>query len=81
MKQFLLQHRNSIWAKALYSSATVSLFIYIIIRGFTYDFPMSWTEEALLFVKVVLAGTFLMSLATISCASLYKAFEKIKRHK
>ncbi|MBL7744180.1 MAG: hypothetical protein JNN00_11950 [Chitinophagaceae bacterium] len=81
MKQFILQHRNRIWAKALYSSATISLFIYIIIRGFTYDFPMSWTEEAILFVKVIFAGSCLMSLATIGCASLYRAFERIKRHK
>lgn len=81
MKQFLVQHRNSIWIKALYSSATISLFLYIIIRGFSYDFPMSWTEELLLFIKVIFTGSLVMSLATIGCASLYKAFERIKRNK
>jgi len=81
MKQFLIQYRNSIWAKALYSSATISLFLYIIIRGFSYDFPMSWTEEIMLFIKVIFTGTVVMSLATAGCAGLYKAFERIKRHK
>ncbi|MEI9811015.1 MAG: hypothetical protein WDO16_25780 [Bacteroidota bacterium] len=81
MKQFLVQRRNSILAKALYSSATISIFLYIIIRGFSYDFPMSWTEEITLFIKVIFTGTFMISLATVGCASLYKGFEKIKRHK
>jgi hypothetical protein len=81
MKQFLVQHRNSIWAKALYSSATISFFLYIIIRGFSFEFPMTWMDEALLFIKITFTGTFLMSLATVGCASLYMAFERIKRHK
>jgi hypothetical protein len=81
MKHFLVQHRNSILAKALYSSATISLFLYVIIRGFSYEFPMTWFDEFSLFVKVTFTGTFLMSLATIGCASLYKGFESIKRHK
>ena len=81
MKQFLVQHRNSIWAKALYSSATISLFLYIIIRGFSYEFPMTWTDEILLFIKIIFTGIFMMSLATVGCASLYRGFERIKRHK
>ena len=81
MKQFLVQHRNSIWAKALYSSATISLFLYIIIRGFSYEFPMTWFDEITLFFKVVFTGTFMMSLATVGCASLYRGYERIKRHK
>jgi len=81
MKQFLVQHRNSILAKALYSSATISLFFYIIIRVFSFDFPMSWMEEIMLFIKVTFTGTFMMSLATVGCAGLYRAFERMKRYK
>jgi TRAP-type C4-dicarboxylate transport system permease small subunit len=81
MKQFLVQHRNSVRAKALYSSATVSVFIFVIIRTFTYDFPMSWAEEIALFLKVISTGTFMISLATIGCAGLYRSFERIKRYK
>ncbi|HEY6506038.1 MAG TPA: hypothetical protein VIZ28_18815 [Chitinophagaceae bacterium] len=80
MKQFFVQRRNSIWVKSLYSSATISLFLYIIIRGFSYDFPMSWSEEILLFIRIVFTGTFMISMAAIGCAGLYRAFEKMKRH-
>jgi hypothetical protein len=45
MRRFLEQQRNRIWMKALYSSAIICLFLYIIIRTFSFDFPMSWREE------------------------------------
>jgi hypothetical protein len=81
MKQFLAQHRNSIPVKALYSSATIALFIYIVIRSFAFDFPMTWFEEIALFVKICFTSTFMMSLATIGCAGLYRAYERLKRQK
>jgi hypothetical protein len=81
MKQFIAQYRNSIWAKAFYSSATISFFLYIVIRGFSYDFPMTWMEEVGLFTKVLVTGTLMMSSAVIGCAGLYRSFERMKRHK
>ncbi|MBC7948318.1 MAG: hypothetical protein H7Y42_10595 [Chitinophagaceae bacterium] len=79
MRQFIVQHRNSIPAKAVYSASTISLFLYIIIRALSYDFPMSWTEEIVLFSKILFTGSFLISLVTIGCAGLYGAFERMKR--
>jgi hypothetical protein len=81
MKQFIAQHRNSIPVKALSSSATISLFIYIIIRSFAFDFPMTWFEEIALFIKICATCTFMMCLVTIGCAGLYRAYERLKRQK
>ena len=69
------------WMKAMTSSATISLFLYIIIRGFTFDFPMTWLEEIMLFVKVIFTGTTMMVLITTGCAGLYGYYERVKRHK
>jgi hypothetical protein len=81
MGRFLAQQRNRIWMKALLSSATICLLLYIIIRSLTYDFPMSWREEILLFFKVILSGTCMMVVATTGSATIYKTFLRIKRNK
>jgi hypothetical protein len=81
MKQFLDQQRNRIWMKALYSSTIISLSLYIIIRAFSFDFPMSWMEEIMLFLKIVCTGSVMMVVATIGCAGLYKSFLRMKRNK
>ena len=81
MRRFLVQQRNRIWMKAMGSSAIICLFIYIIIRSFSFDFPMSWKEEMLLFFKIIFTGTFMMVVATTGSAFIYKAFLRVKRHK
>jgi hypothetical protein len=81
MKRFLVQQRNRIWMKAISSSAIICLFLYIIIRTFSFDFPMSWREEILLFFKIVITGTFMMVVATTGSAVIYKASLRIKRNK
>jgi len=67
--------------KAMYSSAIICFFIYIIIRSFSYDFPMSWREEILFFFKVLFSGMAMMIVATTGSAALYKVFLRIKRNK
>ncbi len=79
MKQFLSQ--NKILTQAIYSSATISLFLYIVVRSFSFEFPMSWLDEALLFIKIVCTGSFLMVLVTMGCAGLYLSFHRLKRNK
>jgi len=81
MKQFLAYQRNSILGQAVYSSATISVSIYIIVRTFSYDFPMSWGEELLLFTRIIFNGTILMVLTTVGCAGIYKSFVRMKRRK
>jgi hypothetical protein len=81
MRRFLAQQRNRIWMKAMYSSAIICLFIYIIIRSFSYDFPMSWREEILFFFKVLVSGMLMMVVATTGSAALYKTFLRIKRNR
>jgi hypothetical protein len=81
MRRFLVQQRNRIWMKAMYSSAIICLFLYIIIRSFSFDFPMTWREEILLFFKIIFSGTFMMVLATTISAVIYKVFLRIKRNK
>ena len=81
MRRFLVQQRNRIWMKAMSSSAIICLFIYIIIRCFSFDFPMSWREEMLLFFKIIFTGTFMMVVATTGSAFIYKAFLRVKRNR
>jgi hypothetical protein len=80
MRRFLEQQRNRIWMKALYSSAIICFFLYIIIRVFSFDFPMHWSEEVFFFFKIMFAGCFLMVLATTISAAIYKFFLKMKRY-
>lgn len=81
MRRFVLQHRNRIWMKALSSSVIICLFLYIIIRGFSFDFPMSWKEEFFFFFKILFTGCSLMVIAVTGSAFVYKTFLKIKRNK
>ena len=81
MRRFFAQQRHSIWMKAMYSSAIFCLFIYIIIRCFSYDFHMSWREEILFFFKVLFSGMIMMVAVTTGSAAIYKIFLRIKRNK
>jgi hypothetical protein len=81
MKRFLVHQRNRIWVKAMCSSAVICLFLYIIIRIFSFDFPMSWREEMLLFFKIIFTGTFMMVIATTGSAVIYRTSLRIKRNK
>jgi high-affinity nickel permease len=81
MRRFLVQQRNRIWIKSLYSSTIISLLLYIVIRVFSFDFPMPWLEEVTLFVKVVCTGIFMMVIATTGIAIIYKIFLQRKRYK
>ena len=79
MKQFFNQ--NKILGQAIYSSAIISLFLYIVVRTFTFEFPMTWIDEAVLFFKVVCTSSFMMVLITVGCAGLYLSYQKLKRSK
>ncbi len=81
MRRFFAQQRNRVWMKAMYSSAIICLFIYTIIRSFSYDFPMSWKEEAILFFKVLFSGMIMMVAATTGSATVYKIFLRSKRNR
>jgi len=67
--------------KAMYSSIIICLFLYVIIRSFSFDFPMSWREEMFLFFKIILTGTLMMVIATTGISSIYTLVLKIKRSK
>ncbi len=81
MRRFIDQQRNRIWMKAMTSSAIVCFLVYIVIRSFSFDFPMSWREEMLFFFKIVLTGTLMMVIATTGSAVVYKFFLRRKRSK
>ena len=65
--------------KSLTSSAIICTVLYIIIRGFSFDFPMSWKEEFSFFFKILFTGCFLMVLVATGSAFAYKTVLKIKR--
>jgi hypothetical protein len=81
MRRFLTRQRNRIWMKAMYSSTIVCLLLYIIIRSFSLDFPMSWRDEIFLFFKITLSGTLMMVLATTGVTFVYRVILKLKRSK
>lgn len=80
MRQFYNQHHKSIAWQALQSGSVLSLLLYAIIRGLFYEFPMTWAEESLFFIKVFLSSACLIAGTTGSVALLYRLVLKIRRH-
>jgi hypothetical protein len=80
MRQFYNQHHKSIAWQALQSGSIIALFLYITIRGLFYEFPMSWTEESVFFIKVFLSSAGLISGTTGTVAFLYRLVLKIRRY-
>lgn len=81
MKQFIAQHRKSIMWQALQSGGVLSLCIYAIIRFTFYEFPMSWTEEAIFFLKTYFISCFLIATATGGSAWMYRSLIRMKLYK
>jgi hypothetical protein len=79
MKQFLFRNRQSMLFQAFRSGSILSLFVYTIIRILAFDFPMSWGEEILLFIKIMAASCFLIASATLGSAWVYKNVLNLKR--
>ena len=76
MKKMIVRNKETILVQALYSGSIVSLFIYVVLRGLFYEFPMSWGEEILFFTKTILGSCFLFVTATGIPAGLCWLFEK-----
>ena len=72
MKQFFVRHRKNILLQSLYSGSILSLFVYAVVRILAFEFPMNWTEEIILFCKVMLSSSFLFATATGGLAWLYR---------
>ena len=81
MRQFFQQQRNRIWLKAVGSSAIICVLIYVIIRCFSFDFPMSWKEEIVFFFKVTFSGMLMIVFAVTTSTAVYKTYLRIRRNK
>ena len=81
MRRLLFAQRNRIWMKAVFSSFIICILIYFIIRCFSFDFPLTWKEELLLFIKVVCSGMLMMVAATTATAYLYKTILRRRRNR
>ena len=79
MKQFFQRHRKSIFLQSFYSCSVLSLFVYIFMRSVFYEFPMSWAEESLFFIKMIGISQALFVTAVAGSAWLYKGVVKMKR--
>ncbi|HEX7846753.1 MAG TPA: hypothetical protein VF476_13205 [Chitinophagaceae bacterium] len=79
MKQFFFRHRRNMLLQALYSGSILSLFVYAVVRILAYEFPMSWIEEIFLFVKIMLASSFIIATATGGSAWMYRNVIKMLR--
>lgn len=77
MKQSLLRHRFLL--QALQSGTVLSLFVYATLRVFFYEFPMTWTEEVMFFLKTVFCSCFFIATATGGVAWLYRAIRMMNR--
>jgi hypothetical protein len=64
--------------QALNSSSIISLFVYAALRVLFYEFPMTWGEEIVFFLKTVFASCFLIATATAGSAWLHRGIEKLK---
>jgi hypothetical protein len=81
MKQFLLRHRKNMLLQAVSSASILSLFVYAVLRCLFYEFPMTWDEEILFFLKTFLSSCFVISTATAGSAWFYRIFQQMKLHK
>ncbi|HEX2629666.1 MAG TPA: hypothetical protein VHM26_11655 [Chitinophagaceae bacterium] len=80
MRQSLLRRRHPhMLVQALHSGSILSLFVYAILRALFYEFPMTWGEEALFFLKTVLVSCFLIATATGGATWLYRTLKLMNR--
>jgi len=81
MRRFIEHQRDRIWMKSLTPSIVICIFLYIIIRCLSFDFPMSWKEECFFFGKIVFSGCSMIVLSVTAGHLIYKAALKLKRSK
>ena len=79
MKQFITRNRKRMIFRALYSAAIISICVYTFARVLFYEFPMTWTEEIVFFLQVVVTGSLLIGGAATIITSLYFLLLKIKQ--
>jgi hypothetical protein len=79
MKQSLLRYRKHMLLQALQSGSVLSLFVYATLRVLFYEFPMTWMEEVVFFLKTVLCSCFLIATATGGMTWLYRTIRVMTR--
>jgi hypothetical protein len=80
MRQSLLRRRHPhMLLQALHSGSILSLFVYAILRALFYEFPMTWGEEVVFFLKTVLTSCFLIATATGGSTWLYRTIRMMNR--
>ena len=79
MKQFLARHRKNIILQSFISCSLFSVSVYAIIRSIFYDFPMSWTEESLFFVKMFTASQLILVTGVGGLTWMYRGLLRLKK--
>lgn len=78
MKQFITSNRHKV-LQGVPSALLISFSIYLFLRIIFHDFPMSWGEEILFFLKVTIIGSMLIILATGSCTGVHSLYKKYRK--
>ncbi len=78
MRQLYIFYRRNILLQAFRSASVLSLFIYTMFRIFFFEFPLSWTEEAVFFIKMFLSSSFIIATATGGVVIAYRTFVKLR---
>jgi TRAP-type C4-dicarboxylate transport system permease small subunit len=79
MKKFIARHKNHLLLQAFSSSTVISVFVYIVTRILFYEFPMSWMEEIVFFLKITLTSCCIIATATGGSVWFYRGLVKMKR--
>jgi hypothetical protein len=78
MRQLYIHYRQYILWQAFRSASVLSLFIYAMFRIFFFEFPLSWTQEAIFFIKMFLSSSFIIVTATGGVVIAYRTFVKLR---
>jgi len=79
MKQFLTRHRKNILLQSFLSCSIFSICVYAIIRCIFFEFPMSWTEESLFFIKMFAACQLIFVTGVGGLTLLYRGLLRIRK--
>jgi len=66
MKNVVIPAWKNLFFQAMYSSLIISICFYCFVRILFFEFPMTWLEEIVFFIKIVFTG----SIFIVACRSV-----------
>jgi len=81
MKNVVAPAWKSLFFQVMYSSVIISVCFYVFVRILFYEFPMTWLEEFVFFIKIVFTGSVFMSVCRSGVTGFYFLLQRKRRVK